>query len=94
MANTITIYDIKRTLTSGKGKICARKALAMRTQGWYSWKGDWLIPCRKQGRDCALTREDALKLAEELRQRKIRNLQWQIERLQALEFTIVEEGNG
>lgn len=91
--STITIYDLKHTLASGKGKILAIPA---RHSFDYYYR-DQRQPSRallKEGRDCAMNRDAALELADELRQRKIRNLQRQIERLQALEFTIVEEGNG
>ncbi len=91
--STITIYDLKHTLASGKGKIPVISG--EQVNGWPRWYRDAKKRWRsalKEGRDCALTRETALELADELRQRKIRSLQRQIERLQALEFTIVEEG--
>ncbi len=89
--SNITIYDLKYTLASGKGKILAIPARHAVHDFYCDQRSRWRAPL-KEGRDCAMNRDAALELADELRQRKIRSLQRKIERLQALEFTIEEEG--
>lgn len=90
------VFDVKRTLTSGNGKIMMR-------QGHYANNSvaDNLYRCPIKGyvyahdylkldKECTLTKEMAFVLARRLRDRKIANLKKQIERLESLQFTIEE----